>query len=63
MEVVICSHASDRKFWGKLIITQTGRASKDMEFGMNSTNWRLIAPSDILFNKLIKKFCCLVNGL
>ena len=34
-----------------------------MEFQVNSTSWRLTAPSEFLFNKLILNFFQLVNGL
>ena len=34
-----------------------------MEFRVNSMNWSLTTLSEFLFNKLILKFCWLVNGL
>ena len=51
-----------QKNLGKLSITQRPRASKDMEFRVNSTSCRLKASSEFLLNKLLK-FCQLVNGL
>ena len=44
------SHASDRKFEE---ILQEHKHYKDMEFWVNSTSWRLTAPSEFLFSKLI----------
>ena len=40
-----------QKLCGKLTKTQARRASKDMEFQVNSTSWRLAALSEFLFNK------------
>ena len=51
-----------QKLLGKLTITLTYRASKDIEFRVNITSLRLTAPSEFLFNKLILKLCPLVNG-
>ena len=52
-----------QKIWGKLGITKTRRVPTDKEFGVSSTSWRLTVPSEFQFNKLILKFCPLVNGL
>ena len=48
-------------------ILQTGNlrqtynsASKDIEFRVNSTSWRLMTCSEFLFNKLILKLCQLM---
>ena len=35
-------------------------ASKDMEFRVNTTSWRLIALAEFLFNKQILNFCKLM---
>ena len=51
-----------QKLLGKLTITLTYRASKDIEFWVNITSLRLTATSEFLFNKLILKFYPLVNG-
>ena len=40
MVVVSCYDASYRKFYANLTITETHRASTDMEFWVNSTSWR-----------------------
>ena len=45
------------------IATVQRRASKDMQSRVNSASCRLTAPSEFLFNKLMLKFCQLLNGL
>ena len=50
VRLVRCS-GSWQKLCGNLTKTQTHRASKDMEFQVNSTSWRLTALSEFLFNK------------
>ena len=52
-----------RKILCKLIIAQTHKASKNMEFQVNNKSWRLTVPSEFLHSKLILKFCLLVNGV
>ena len=57
VRVVSCSGSCIRQeIWGNLTITQTCRASKDMEFWVNNMSWRSTAPSEFLFNILILIF-------
>ena len=48
---------------GQLTIAKTRRASKEMEFPVESKSCRLTAPSEFLFNKIVMKICQSVNGL